>query len=232
VVPSLGGRWVPAAHLKLPPRARHPQAIPEAVCWGTRCVVLLPGPPFPPPRGIAPGAGRYGGVPNHHRRSRNVDRAVSNFPPRDFRSFLPVIFGIPMRNPPQPERDHLLPKKKTTTQRGYGYMHQSQRRRWGPKVAAGGVSCARCGNPILPGEPWDLGHVDCDPTRYAGPEHAGCNRAVVTHLKQQLQQQAAPRRNYWSRHWYPGSGFDERCPDCRALGSVCSVGNREAGERR
>jgi hypothetical protein len=28
-----------------------------------------------------------------------------------------------------------------------------------------------CGERIAAGEPWDLGHVDGDRSRYAGPEH-------------------------------------------------------------
>jgi hypothetical protein len=39
------------------------------------------------------------------------------------------------------------------------------------------VRCARRGELIEPGEKWDLGHDDLDPTLYSGPEHVRCNRA-------------------------------------------------------
>ena len=60
----------------------------------------------------------------------------------------------------------------------YSTEHQKTRARTRKVVLAGGARCARCGGLIQPGEPWDLGHVDGDPSRYAGPEHRRCNRAT------------------------------------------------------
>ena len=60
-----------------------------------------------------------------------------------------------------------------------GHLHKTVRNRWRLKVEAGGVACARCGEPIEPGTAWDLGHVDGGrPGEYAGPEHRKCNRAA------------------------------------------------------
>lgn len=67
----------------------------------------------------------------------------------------------------------------TTAQRGYGAAHQRAREGWKPAVQAGQVRCARCGRPIRPGQPWDLGHDDRDRSRYAGPEHVACNRSTA-----------------------------------------------------
>jgi hypothetical protein len=56
----------------------------------------------------------------------------------------------------------------------YGGPHQALRRALAPYVP--GSRCWRCGYPILPGQPWDLGHDDDNPALYRGPEHARCSR--------------------------------------------------------
>src|SRR5215207_9049873 len=62
----------------------------------------------------------------------------------------------------------------------YGRGHERLRREWARKVATGSVGCARCGEPILVGQPWDLGHVDGGgPRDYAGAEHRKCNRGAA-----------------------------------------------------
>ena len=72
---------------------------------------------------------------------------------------------------------------KTTAQRGYGAAHDRLRKRWKPIVDRGEATCARCHQPIQPGTPWDLGHIDTDRTRYNGPEHRTCNRGAPSRAK-------------------------------------------------
>jgi hypothetical protein len=71
------------------------------------------------------------------------------------------------------------PRARSTTERGYGAVHQRKRRYLAGFVLTGLTVCSRCGERIRPGEPWDLGHVDGDRLRYAGPEHRRCNRATA-----------------------------------------------------
>ena len=61
----------------------------------------------------------------------------------------------------------------STVRRGIGGCARSSP----PLVAAERVNCARCGEIIEPGTPWDLGHSD-DGLDYNCPEHARCNRAT------------------------------------------------------
>jgi hypothetical protein len=69
--------------------------------------------------------------------------------------------------------------KLSPEQRGYGQAHRARRRGIAPMVEAGIVRCARCGELIRPGEPWDLGHVDgTERMVHSGPEHRRCNRAT------------------------------------------------------
>jgi len=68
----------------------------------------------------------------------------------------------------------------TTSRRGYGARHQRIRRALQPLVAAGLVTCARCGLRIHPGESWDLGHDDLNRALHRGAEHQRCNRATNT----------------------------------------------------
>ena len=100
------------------------------------------------------------------------------------------------------------------TTKKYGRPHRRVRGRYAPIVAAGNASCARCGQPIAPDEPWDLGHNDLG-TGYSGPEHRRCNRATAGRGKAEIAAAAASsigvRR--WSRCWCgPTFGHDERCP--------------------
>lgn len=70
----------------------------------------------------------------------------------------------------------------------YGAAHQKQRREWKTKVDRGNVACYRCGEPITPGTPWDLGHDDDDPTITRGPEHRKCNRGTARIWKNKAEQ--------------------------------------------
>ena len=70
----------------------------------------------------------------------------------------------------------------------YGPDHWRLRAILAPEVEAGLRDCAYCGERILPGEAWDLGHRE-NRLGYNGPEHARCNRAT------------AARRQRHSRRW-------------------------------
>jgi hypothetical protein len=75
---------------------------------------------------------------------------------------------------------HKNAAKPSPSARGYGSEHERARERWRPFVEAGQVVCRRCERPIVPGEPWHLGHDDEHPDpANSRPEHAGCNQATA-----------------------------------------------------
>jgi hypothetical protein len=100
------------------------------------------------------------------------------------------------RSKVESERDR---RRAGTVTRGYGQPHRNLRSRWLPKVEAGNVFCARCGEWIDPSEPWDLGHDDLDRSQYRGPEHRACNRRTMTHAAERRSEPVEVRRN--SRQW-------------------------------
>jgi hypothetical protein len=89
-----------------------------------------------------------------------------------------------------------LERRGTAAARGYDTKHRKLRARWARRVAAGTVSCWRCGDLIDAVEPWDLGHDDDDRTVTRGPEHAGrCNRragGAAAHGKGRRRSPQAP----------------------------------------
>jgi hypothetical protein len=119
-----------------------------------------------------------------------------------------------------------------TVEQGYGAEHKRLRRRWAREVELGGVRCWRCGDPILPGSRWDLGHNDYDRRFYNGPEHARCNRATS----------GRKRRSSWD--WWsvllrcarcarelPTSSFTPRPVRPRGLVSWCRSCDNEKSRR-
>jgi hypothetical protein len=75
----------------------------------------------------------------------------------------------------------------------YGSAHQAIRKAM-LAVASPADLCRRCGKPLGPdAAKVDLGHVDGDPTRYGGLEHAACNRAAGAKFGNQLRRQRQQR---------------------------------------
>lgn len=65
----------------------------------------------------------------------------------------------------------------TKAERGYGRDFQQERRRWRRILAVRSWPCARCRQPIHPGQPRHLDHTD-DRTDLLGPSHAACNTSA------------------------------------------------------
>lgn len=90
-----------------------------------------------------------------------------------------------------------MPRKGSTTQRGYGAAHQKMRDRYEPVVRSGRATCWRCGLPIPADSNWDLGHDDHDRRKYRGPEHVSCNRATRGRQARTSSQTSADTTRDW-----------------------------------
>jgi hypothetical protein len=82
--------------------------------------------------------------------------------------------------------------------RGPWATHVARRRQLEPIVAAGQVSCCRCGQLIEPGQPWHLDHRD-DRRGYLGAAHATCNLRAAAEKRNGTRTDMTLR---WSRVWY------------------------------
>lgn len=83
---------------------------------------------------------------------------------------------------------------------GYGHDHRKMRESLAKQLAdEGSLTCWRCGELILPGDEWHLGHDDHDRSIRRGPEHARqCNlRAAGMKTAGKLNPLKASR-NWWS----------------------------------
>lgn len=73
----------------------------------------------------------------------------------------------------------------TTQQRGYDAAHVRLRAAWQRRIDSGEhVVCARCGQPIAPGDAFHLDHAK-DRTRYLGPSHPACNLSAAGKARHQ-----------------------------------------------
>jgi len=69
----------------------------------------------------------------------------------------------------------------TREQRGYGAQHQAERQRIQDQMDQGDTfTCARCHQPITPGQAWHLDH-NRNRTGYLGPSHEHCNNSAAGH---------------------------------------------------
>jgi hypothetical protein len=98
-------------------------------------------------------------------------------------------------------RHHAPSDTRTTTQRGYGNLHQKLRRQLAPIVNAGNALCTEpvclmTTRWIPPHTAWDLAH-DRDNGGYRGPAHRSCNRAEGARYLRAI----TGRRRWTSRAW-------------------------------
>ena len=91
-----------------------------------------------------------------------------------------------------------------TTRGGWGHNHQRRRAAIAPLVNAGKATCARCHEPIHPGEDWHLDHSDAR-DGYLGVSHAGCNLSAGAHKVNGQRRATTGFKEHpyrWSQRWF------------------------------
>jgi hypothetical protein len=112
-------------------------------------------------------------------------------------------------------------------QRHYSYAHRQLRKTIGRAVKAGLARCARCEKPISPLEPWDLGRIDGDRTRYAGPDTdaaTGPLRAGVAAALRGIGELGPSRRSMGRGVEVPAAKAPDAAPGCPGLALSTPVG--------
>ena len=97
----------------------------------------------------------------------------------------------------------------STTRGGWGHQHQRRRASLAPYVNRGKATCARCHEPIHPGEQWHLDHNDSR-DGYLGVSHATCNLKagadkVNGRRRATVARQEDPYK--WSQRWFEDPPF-------------------------
>ena len=123
--------------------------------------------------------------------------------------------GLRKHHPSEAETDAAIQEA-----RGYGFAHRARRRALAPVVASGKAVCARCLEPIVPGDEWHLDHSDTQ-QGYVGVLHALCDlRAAAAKTNGRRPVIDEDERQYrWSQKWFDDTPIGTTCGDEIYVGS-------------
>lgn len=127
------------------------------------------------------------GVPPDSPRVRNTPPRSENPQSRGRLAKTGSSWPVRRRSRPKSRRSRKGKQTLSTTAKGYGWNHQQKRARWKPRVEAGGVPCGWCGNEIIPGTPWAMGHPNDDKRFEPSPWHRSCNARFAAMTKRRRQ---------------------------------------------
>lgn len=170
------------------------------------------------------------------RRARQPERKTNGQIPT--RPQLPHLWPTRLPHPPLPRsptcpghdaRGLQGPRHRastTTTRAATNRRARPMTRSWGgsratraramlaPMVAAGVAVCRRCGEPIAPGERWDVGHLDDlalggHVDGRVSAEHERCNRSAGGQLGAQLRRDRSSRTRTWLARFFRAGTREE-----------------------